>query len=65
MTEQKDVIQGRVKWFNSKYGYGFVKDLDSDNDYFAHQSQLQTNVNCYKTLYQGEYIECNIKNYTK
>ena len=50
-----------VKWFNSKYGYGFVKDLNSDNDYFAHQSQLQTNVNCYKTLYQGEYIECNVK----
>lgn len=47
-----------VKWFNPKYGYGFVKDINSDNDYFAHQSQLQTTINCFKTLYQGEYIEC-------
>ena len=47
-----------VKWFNSRHGYGFITNLDNNEDYFAHQSQLQTQENCFKTLYPGEYLEC-------
>ena len=50
-----------VKWFNSRNGYGFITNLDSDNDYFTHQSNLEPQINCFKTLYQGEYIECNVQ----
>ena len=47
-----------VKWFNSRHGYGFITNLDNNDDYFAHQSQLQPKENCFKTLYPGEYVEC-------
>ena len=50
-----------VKWFNSRNGYGFITNLDDDSDYFAHQSNLEPQENCFKTLYQGEYVECNVQ----
>ncbi|MCD6091778.1 MAG: cold shock domain-containing protein [Bacteroidales bacterium] len=31
---------GTVKFFNTTKGYGFVKDNDSDNEYFIHVSGL-------------------------
>lgn len=31
---------GTVKFFNSTKGYGFVKDNESDNEYFIHVSGL-------------------------
>lgn len=32
-------MQGSVKWFNSRKGYGFVKG-DDDEDYFVHYTAL-------------------------
>ena len=32
--------RGTVKFFNGKKGYGFIKDADSDNEYFVHASGL-------------------------
>ena len=31
---------GKVKFFNDSKGYGFIKDNDSDNEYFTHVSGL-------------------------
>ena len=32
-------LQGRVKWFNNKSGYGFISTLGEDSkDIFAHYS---------------------------
>lgn len=31
---------GKVKFFNNAKGYGFIKDNDSDNEYFTHVSGL-------------------------
>ena len=31
---------GKVKFFNDSKGYGFIKDDDSDNEYFTHVSGL-------------------------
>ena len=57
----KNRITCVVKWFNSRYGYGFITEINTENDYFAHQSQLEPHENCFKTLYTGEYIECNVQ----
>ena len=35
---------GIVKFFNESKGYGFIKDLDSDKEYFVHVSGLVGNV---------------------
>ncbi len=32
--------KGTVKFFNVSKGYGFIKDLDSDNEYFVHATGL-------------------------
>ena len=56
-------FQGRVKWFNPKAGYGFITLLDSGDDLedvFVHHSGLKPKQECFKTLYQGEYVELGI-----
>ena len=32
--------EGKVKFFNESKGYGFIKDNDSENEYFVHVSGL-------------------------
>ena len=32
--------KGTVKFFNVSKGFGFIKDADSDNEYFVHASGL-------------------------
>ena len=32
---------GKVKWFDSKKGYGFIKDDETDKDIFLHVSALE------------------------
>ncbi len=31
---------GKVKFFNETRGFGFIKDSDSENEYFVHVSGL-------------------------
>ena len=31
---------GKVKFFNESKGYGFIKDVESDEEYFVHVSGL-------------------------
>ena len=49
---------GRVKWFNSRLGYGFI--TVDEEDIFAHQSKVVPSVSQYRTLYQGEYVSLNV-----
>ena len=32
--------EGKVKFFNESKGYGFIKDLESENEYFVHVTGL-------------------------
>ena len=48
---------GRVKWFNGKRGYGFITNLDNSEDVFVHHTGLVVNVDCWKNLFKGEYVE--------
>ena len=33
-------MKGTVKWYDTKKGYGFIKDVESDEEYFVHVSGL-------------------------
>jgi CspA family cold shock protein len=58
-TTQMSLI-GRVKWFNTKSGYGFITITDgeqSGNDIFVHHSAVVVSDEQYRYLVQGEYVQ--------
>jgi len=36
--------KGKVKFFNESKGFGFIKDSESENEYFVHASGLMDEV---------------------
>ncbi|MFD5262921.1 cold shock protein CspC [Bacillus wiedmannii] len=50
-------MQGRVKWFNSEKGFGFIEREDGD-DVFVHFSAIQQDG--YKSLEEGQQVEFDI-----
>lgn len=36
--------KGTVKFFNDTKGFGFIKDSDSDKEYFVHSSGLRDSI---------------------
>ena len=49
---------GLVKWFHG--GFGFVTNFDTKEDVFVHHSSITTNVDCWKLLYPGEYVDFSL-----
>jgi CspA family cold shock protein len=71
INEYTERLSGKVKWFNSKLGYGFITHIkdNKDVDVFVHWSNLLLNEKEFHTLYKGETVEfeleeclCNSKN---
>ena len=50
-------MQGRVKWFDPRKGYGFIEREDGD-DVFVHYSSIE--MASFKTLDDGEPVEFDI-----
>jgi CspA family cold shock protein len=50
-------LQGMVKWFNSKAGYGFITVCGEERDIFVHYSNIKVANLPYTYLSQGEYVE--------
>ena len=53
------MAKGTVKWFDTKKGYGFIKQLDGD-DVFVHYSGIKGDG--FKSLRAGEEVEFEISN---
>lgn len=51
-------MTGKVKWFNSEKGYGFIT-TDEGTDIFAHFSQIQKDG--FKTLEEGEAVSFEVQ----
>ena len=47
-------MQGRVKWFSDKLGYGFIVCNELDEDVFVHYSEIQ--MDGYKSLKEGDIV---------
>ena len=50
-------MQGKVKWFNSDKGYGFI-ETEEGNDVFVHFSAIQSDG--YKTLDEEQAVKFEV-----
>jgi CspA family cold shock protein len=53
-------VEGRVKWFNAKSGYGFVTLLASKEEVFVHHTGLRVGSEQFRYLVEGEYVELEV-----
>ena len=51
--------KGKVKWFNSKKGYGFITEDKTDKDIFLHVSELESSK--LRVLKENQNIKFEIK----
>lgn len=51
-------VTGKVKWFNSEKGFGFI-EVAGENDVFVHFSAIQQEG--FKTLEEGQEVEFEIE----
>ena len=52
------MVRGKVKWFSSQKGYGFITP-ESGNDVFVHHSAIQGDG--YKSLDENQEVEFEIE----
>ena len=52
------MAEGKVKWFNSDKGYGFIEQEDGE-DLFVHFSAIESD-NGYKSLNENDRVEFEI-----
>ena len=52
------MIEGTVKWFNDRKGYGFIEQENGD-DVFVHHSAI--NASGFKSLQEGDRVTFEIE----
>lgn len=53
------MVKGKVKWFNSKKGFGFITP-ESGEDVFVHFSEIQAEG--FRNLEEGDDVEFEVEN---
>lgn len=51
---------GKVKWFNSEKGFGFIENDGGGDDLFVHFSSIATD-NGYRSLQEGQSVIFDIE----
>ncbi len=52
------MVQGEVKWFNDKKGFGFITSNDEGTDVFVHFNAISGEG--FKTLKEGDEVEYEV-----
>ncbi len=53
------MVNGTVKWFNNRKGYGFINSEDG-NDVFVHYSAIKTEDGEFKSLNENDKVEFEV-----
>ena len=61
--EEKERLNGKVKWFSNAKGYGFIERGDKEKDVFVHSSAVKDSGLNY--LGKGEQLTFEIENTDK
>lgn len=59
LTAERNKLEGIVKWFSNKKGYGFIEKDDGSGDIFVHHTAID--MPGFRTLTEGERVEFNIE----
>ena len=51
------MVNGTVKWFNARKGFGFLSVPDQEKDVFVHFSNIVTTEGEFATLNEGDEVE--------
>jgi CspA family cold shock protein len=54
----KAMMQGKVKWFNERKGFGFI-EAENGTDVFVHFSAIQASG--FKTLQEGQRVSFEVQ----
>jgi len=60
--KDRQMVEGKVKWFNDSKGYGFI-EADSGHDVFVHHSGIEGEG--FKTLSEGDRVSFSEEKGTK
>lgn len=55
------MTSGKVKWFHSKKGYGFITVDGEEKDIFVHYTAIKAAEGGFKTLHQNDKVEFTIQ----
>ena len=55
-------VRGKVKWFNSVKGFGFIS-IEGNKDVFVHHTAIKSDG--YRTLDEGQEVELEVVEGTK
>lgn len=61
MTTEQERYTGQVKFFSRDRGFGFIRRLQDDKDFFVHYQDICSNDSSWNILFQGEYVEFVIR----
>ncbi|GAB3290720.1 hypothetical protein GCM10027563_28460 [Parasphingorhabdus pacifica] len=56
--EEKDMINGTVKWFNSEKGFGFIAPDEGGPDVFVHYSAIDASG--FRTLEENQQVTYDV-----
>lgn len=54
-------MEGTVKWFNARKGYGFIIPEEGEKDVFVHYSAIQVQPGEFATLHENDKVQFEIQ----